>query len=93
MLYNEKESYETKKTNYFLGKQAGRSIPSLARLKQSALAHFRQEREKTGIPLWQHQEEITGFLLADWNTKRFSSCIGFVLQGLVSGGGSQGWLL
>jgi len=68
-----RNSYEIKKANYFLGKQAGRSIPSLARSKQSALAHFRQERKNRGIPLWQHQEEITSFLLPDWSMKRFSS--------------------
>lgn len=41
-----RKSYEVKKTNYSLGKQAGRSIPYLAMLKQSALAHFHQKRVK-----------------------------------------------
>lgn len=46
-----RKSYKVKKTNYSLGKQAGRSIPYLATMKQSALAHFLLKREKKeGFP-------------------------------------------
>lgn len=70
-----RKSYEVKKTNYSPGKEKQEGqFPTWQRWNNQLLVHFPQKRgKKRGIPFWQDQEEITGFLPPDMNMKKLSS--------------------
>lgn len=74
MLYNGKEKLWNKENKLFSWQTSRKVNSFLVKVETISSSWFPSRKWKNrGIPLWQHQQEITSFLLPDWNMKRFSS--------------------
>lgn len=74
MLYNEKEKLWNKENKLFSWQTSRKVNSFLGEVETISPSSFpSRKRKNRGIPLWQLQQEITSFLLPDWNMKRFSS--------------------
>lgn len=76
MLYNEKEKLWNKENKLFSWQRRRKVNSLLGGVETISPSSFpSRKRKNRGIPLWQHQQEITSFLLPDW-TRRSSPLLG-----------------